>query len=304
MIIDVYRATANFPLCIEGDPSDTLAHRDDGFIQVVLPRQAADLRHDPAAAVPRHAPRGADADHARLLRHQGQPPQRAGSTVEPDARRSTRSRTSGSRPVPAARPAQRRHRHWATASRRATSRASSGRRRSGIERALDVLPRDRRRLRAALRPARPRALRRGRAGRRDERRRHRGRRHGAGLRHASKSLREACGEAAGLRVGGRRDAAADAVPARRAARAPGGRDGRAVVNQAHHYGRGHLTLDVADALSDLERRRRRVVSAFAGLGGADVSEATWETMLDARASRARRRRRRVRWLFHEGSQAL
>src|SRR5689334_5361284 len=34
MIIDVYRATANYPLCIEGDPSDTLAHRDDGFIQV------------------------------------------------------------------------------------------------------------------------------------------------------------------------------------------------------------------------------------------------------------------------------
>jgi len=34
MIIDVYRATANYPLCIEGDPSDTLAHRDDGFIQI------------------------------------------------------------------------------------------------------------------------------------------------------------------------------------------------------------------------------------------------------------------------------
>ena len=29
MLINVYRATANFPLCIEGDPSDTLAHRDD-----------------------------------------------------------------------------------------------------------------------------------------------------------------------------------------------------------------------------------------------------------------------------------
>src|SRR5512147_2497924 len=34
LLIDVYRATANFPLCIEGDPSDTLAHRDDGFIQI------------------------------------------------------------------------------------------------------------------------------------------------------------------------------------------------------------------------------------------------------------------------------
>ena len=52
-----------------------------------------------------------------------------------------------------------------------------------------------------------------------------------------------------------------------------------VVNQAHHHGSGHLTLDVADALSELSRPPR-VASAFAGLGGADVSEATWERMLD------------------------
>ena len=52
-----------------------------------------------------------------------------------------------------------------------------------------------------------------------------------------------------------------------------------VVNQAHHSGRGHLTLDVADALSDLPKPPR-IVSAFAGLGGADVSEQTWERMLE------------------------
>ena len=34
LLIDVYRATANYPLCIEGDPSDTLAHRDSGWIQI------------------------------------------------------------------------------------------------------------------------------------------------------------------------------------------------------------------------------------------------------------------------------
>lgn len=34
LLINVYRATANYPLCIEGDPSDTLAHRDDGWIQL------------------------------------------------------------------------------------------------------------------------------------------------------------------------------------------------------------------------------------------------------------------------------
>ncbi|MBI4211388.1 MAG: hypothetical protein HY540_02000 [Deltaproteobacteria bacterium] len=33
MLVNVYRATANYPLCIEGDPSDALAHRDDGWIQ-------------------------------------------------------------------------------------------------------------------------------------------------------------------------------------------------------------------------------------------------------------------------------
>jgi pyruvate/2-oxoacid:ferredoxin oxidoreductase alpha subunit len=55
-----------------------------------------------------------------------------------------------------------------------------------------------------------------------------------------------------------------------------------VVNQAHHQGRGHLTLDVADALADLASPPR-LVSAFAGMGGADVSEFTWRAMLnDAR----------------------
>src|SRR3954465_3385239 len=35
MIVNVCRAPANYPLCIEGDPSDHFAHRDDGFIQVM-----------------------------------------------------------------------------------------------------------------------------------------------------------------------------------------------------------------------------------------------------------------------------
>jgi pyruvate ferredoxin oxidoreductase alpha subunit len=35
IVVDVCRATANYPLCIEGDSSDLMAHRDDGFVQVV-----------------------------------------------------------------------------------------------------------------------------------------------------------------------------------------------------------------------------------------------------------------------------
>jgi hypothetical protein len=72
-----------------------------------------------------------------------------------------------------------------------------------------------------------------------------------------------------------------------------------VVNQAFHHGRGHLTLDVADALSGLQPAPQ-VISAFAGLGGADVSEATWEAMLDA-GRRALAGEPQPPWsFFHEG----
>jgi pyruvate/2-oxoacid:ferredoxin oxidoreductase alpha subunit len=72
-----------------------------------------------------------------------------------------------------------------------------------------------------------------------------------------------------------------------------------VVNQAHHSGRGHLALDVGDALQDLDRPPR-VVSAFAGMGGADVSEETWIRMLD-HALGAIQGRALPPWaVFHEG----
>ena len=108
MIIDVYRATANFPLCIEGDPSDTLAHRDDGFIQICARGkqqiydtilQAPCLGMHPEVMTP---------DDAGLLRHQGQPPQRA-----PHRRAGPRDpRVPGplDPALPAARADQRRHR--------------------------------------------------------------------------------------------------------------------------------------------------------------------------------------------------
>lgn len=50
-----------------------------------------------------------------------------------------------------------------------------------------------------------------------------------------------------------------------------------VVNQAHHYGVGHLSLDVTQACYSLHPRPV-IVSCFAGMGGADLSEATWEAM--------------------------
>lgn len=73
-----------------------------------------------------------------------------------------------------------------------------------------------------------------------------------------------------------------------------------VVNQAHHSGRGHLTLDIADALAGLDHPPR-IVSAFAGMGGADVSEATWEAMLDEARDALTTPPRQPYMVFHEGA---
>lgn len=73
-----------------------------------------------------------------------------------------------------------------------------------------------------------------------------------------------------------------------------------VINNAYHHGRGHLTLDVADALESAGRAVP-VESFFTGLGGADVSPDTWRliartTCLAASSGKASRR-----WhLLHEG----
>jgi pyruvate/2-oxoacid:ferredoxin oxidoreductase alpha subunit len=75
-----------------------------------------------------------------------------------------------------------------------------------------------------------------------------------------------------------------------------------VVNQAHHAGRGHLTLDVVDALSDLPHPPD-VVSVFAGLGGANVSEETWEAMLDHARLALAGHRLPPSALFHEGARS-
>jgi pyruvate/2-oxoacid:ferredoxin oxidoreductase alpha subunit len=73
-----------------------------------------------------------------------------------------------------------------------------------------------------------------------------------------------------------------------------------VVNHAHHHGRGHLTLDVADAL--IESGRAIPVEAFfCGLGGADVSVPTWRAIAQATCEAAQRGRSARRWhLIHDG----
>jgi pyruvate/2-oxoacid:ferredoxin oxidoreductase alpha subunit len=73
-----------------------------------------------------------------------------------------------------------------------------------------------------------------------------------------------------------------------------------VVNQAHHHGRGNLTLDVADAVAGLESPPA-IASAFAGLGGADVSESTWEAMLDLGRRTMLGEKTPSYQMFHEGT---
>jgi pyruvate/2-oxoacid:ferredoxin oxidoreductase alpha subunit len=73
-----------------------------------------------------------------------------------------------------------------------------------------------------------------------------------------------------------------------------------VVNNAHHHGRGHLTLDIEDAL--VEAGRAPPVEAFfCGLGGADVSVSTWTAIASATVEAARRGHPARRWhLLHDG----
>jgi pyruvate ferredoxin oxidoreductase alpha subunit len=73
-----------------------------------------------------------------------------------------------------------------------------------------------------------------------------------------------------------------------------------VVNNAHHHGRGHLALDVADALVEA-RRGAPIESFFTGVGGADVSVSTWRRIAEVTCEAARRGRASQRWhLFHDG----
>jgi len=71
-----------------------------------------------------------------------------------------------------------------------------------------------------------------------------------------------------------------------------------VINNAHHYGRGHLTLDVEDAMAG---RPTPVEAFFCGLGGADVSTSTWLAIARTTAEAAARGRAGRRWrMVHEG----
>jgi pyruvate/2-oxoacid:ferredoxin oxidoreductase alpha subunit len=294
VLINVYRATANFPLCIEGDPSDTFAHRDDGWIQVCCrgKQQIYDtvlqvpcLGMHPEVLTPTMPGYYGIKDSHRNAR----------LVVEPDAEiHAFQDEWIAPCPHPGLINGDTAFGNCVTSRHFQGFKVSQKRR---LERVLEILPRigadfERRFSRPGLDffdsvgfPE-----------------------HGAvDLAVVSmgpdfgtfEAVREEYERRSGVTVAGiamrlltpfPRDAVRRRLERARAV---------LVVNQAHHSGRGHLALDVGDALQDLDRPPR-VVSAFAGMGGADVSEETWIRMLD-HALGAIQGRALPPWaVFHEG----
>ena len=294
MIIDVYRATANFPLCIEGDPSDTLAHRDDGFIQMSC--RGKQQIYDTILQLP------CLGMHPEILT-----PTMPGYYGIKDSHRNARLIVEPDREVHAFQDA------WIAPcpypgllngdtafGNCVTSKYFQGFKldqKRRIEKVLDLLPR----IGADFerRFGRPGLAFYDSAGFDQD---------GAvDLAVVSmgpdfgtfEQVRPEYEKRTGLRVAGMAIRLLNPFPRDQVRARLAKAKTVLVVNQAHHSGRGHLTLDIVDALSDLAHPPR-VVSAFAGMGGADVSEATWERMLD-HGKEALGGRAMPAWAaFHEG----
>ncbi|HVP38169.1 MAG TPA: hypothetical protein VMS93_03190 [Candidatus Saccharimonadales bacterium] len=295
MIINVYRATANYPLCIEGDPSDTLAHRDDGFIQLscrgkqqiydtIL--QAPCLGMHPDVLTPTMPGFYGIKDSHRNGR----------LTVEPDAAiHAWQDKWIQPCPLPGLLNGD------TAMGNCVTSRFFQGfkvSQKARMQKVFEWLPK----IGADFENhfGRPglsffEAVGWPTSGEADIAVVSMGPDFGT-----FEALRESYEQSSKLRVGGvcirlltpfPREALRDRLAKAKVV---------LVVNQAHHHGRGHLTLDVVDALSDL-KSPPRVVSAFAGLGGADVSESTWERMLDSAKPALEGQPTPPYAFYHEGS---
>lgn len=296
MIINVYRATANFPLCIEGDPSDTLAHRDDGLIQICArgKQQIYDtVIQSPCLGM-----------HADVMT-----PTMPGYYGIKDSHRNARLVVEPDTEVNAFQD------DWiqpcelpglingdTAFGNCVTSRYFQGfkvEQKRRMERVLDLLPLigadfERRFGRPGLAFFDAVGFPQSRGGEVDIAVVSMGPDFGT-----FESIREDFALHSGLRIAGLavrllspfpRDAVRERLKHAKVV---------LVVNQAHHHGRGHLTLDVADALSDLAMPPR-IVSAFAGLGGADVSVSTWESMLEHSRGALHGQAMPPYAIFHEG----
>lgn len=295
MIVDVYRATANFPLCIEGDPSDALAHRDDGFIQLccrgkqqiydtILQAAVLGMHHE--VLTPTMPGYYGIKDSHRNARF----------TVESDAAiHAWQDKWIQPCPLPGLINGDTAMGNCVTSRHFQGFKVGQKRR---IEKALEILPQIGADFEKTF----------GRPGLAffDEV----GFEKGAAPDIAVvsmgpdfgtfESIRTGWAAKKGLKVAGLALRLINPFPRDAVRERLAGAKVVLVVNQAHHSGRGHLTLDIADAMSDLDTRPR-IVSAFAGMGGADVSEPTWEAMLEEAQDALTTPPRQPYMVFHEGA---
>jgi pyruvate ferredoxin oxidoreductase alpha subunit len=293
IVVDVSRATANYPLCIEGDPSDALAHRDDGFIQVSCrgKQQIYDtllqlpaIGMDPRVLTPTMPIYCGIKDSHRV----GQ------LTIEPDAEvNDFLDQALGDAQLPPGLLDGDTSMGNCTTSAWFQGFKADQKARQGA--AFDALARV-----AALFEARF-----GRPGIAPF--------ETFGLDDADVAL-VCMGPDAGtaiqllprltMELGARVGLVVlrllTPFPSRALAHALSAVDAIGVVNHAHHHGRGHLTLDVIDALAPTGALPP-VEAFFCGMGGADVSVDTWRAMARFTAEAAANGHPGKRWrILHEG----
>lgn len=298
IVIDVCRATANYPLCIEGDPSDLLGHRDDGFIQVMCrgKQQIYDtllqlpaIGMHPAVLTPtmpayygiKDSHRSGalivepdeevndflDAELAAGEREGTTPP----GLLDGDTALGTATSSAWFQGFKAGQKA--RLQRAPEVMRSVAARFSARFGRPGLE-ALEICGDERPEIAlVAMGPDAGTAI------------------------HLLESLRRELRIRIALVV----VRLLSPFPAREIAAALAGAGAVAVINNAHHHGRGHLTLDVADALAESGTATPPIESFFCGLGGANVSAETWRLIARTAAEAAARGRTARRWhLIHEG----
>lgn len=274
LLVDVYRATANYPLCIEGDASDTLAHRDAGWIQICCRGvqqiydtilQAPCLGMHPEVSTPVMPGYFGIKDSHRSAR----------LVVEPDTQiHAFQDRWIQPSPLPGLLNGDTAMGNCVTS---AYFQGFKIDQRKRLLRVLDLVPEvgadfERTFGRPGLQLVEPvvwpdddqvdLAI----IGM------------GPDIGTAAALLKES-GAPRGVRVGVLATRLLTPFPTAEYARRLRTAKTVLVVNHAHHYGAGHLTLDVAQACYGLNPRPS-VVSAFVGLGGAAVSDTTWQRLID------------------------
>jgi pyruvate ferredoxin oxidoreductase alpha subunit len=298
MVVNVSRATANYPLCIEGDSSDTLAHRDDGFIQVICrgKQQIYDtllqlpaIGMHPDVLTPTMPAYCGIKDSHRI----------GVLTVEPDDEVNDfldAGLALGGETPPGLLDGDTAMGNCVTSAWFQGFKAGQKRRQQAV---FDVLPRVAELFRQRFgRPGiEPLEL------------------HGVDDADVALvasgpdagtaiQIQQRLTDELGAKVGVVVVRLLTPFPARELAEALAGVDAVGVVNQAHHHGRGHLTLDVVDALAAVGLAPP-IEAFFCGLGGADVSVDSWRHMARVTIAAGQRGRPDRRWrIVHEGRDVL